>query len=651
MNRAFSSIEFKSIDDDRRTFEGIASTPATDRMDDIVEPLGARFKLPLSFLYQHDSKRPIGNITHATATADGIRVRGYIEKLDGPPSLKERLDVAWAEIKAKLVRGLSIGFRGLEEEPIKGTYGTRYKSWEWLELSAVTIPAHQDACFTTIKALDHDFLAASGKEKAAVVRLGKSPGASGTSIKTPKGIPMKTTAEIIAGFEQKRAAVVGSMTTIMEKSAEDGATLDDEQTTQYDDAATELKTIDAHLERLRKHEQIMLTKATAITHENTRDETTASNTRSSIISVKDNLEPGIKFTRYVKCLAMANGNRMEALEISKGLYPDMPALHTILKTAVSAGTTQGTTWAKPLVEYQTYAGDFLEFLRPATVIGKFGTGNIPNLQRVPFNVHIKGQTSGGDAYWTGEGQAKQLTSFDFQDIYIGFTKLANIAVVTEELLRYSSPAAEGIIRKALADALIARMDTDFIDPAKAAVANVSPASITNGVTPITASGGTIEALRTDISALWSAWLTNNLGTANAVYIADAITALQIGTLRNAFGQPEFPGLGINGGMLDGVPVIVTQHVPRVTAGGKLILVNASEIYLADDGDVSIDISREASLQMDNAATNNSVTPTATTLVSLWQSNSVGVRAERAVGWQKRRASAVQFITSTAYDGT
>ena len=68
---------------------------------------------------------------------------------------------------------------------------------------------------------------------------------------------------------------------------------------------------------------------------------------------------------------------------------------------------------------------------------------------------------------------------------------------------YSSPAADVLIRDQLAQALAARLDVDFIDPGKAAVPGVSPASITNGLTPITASGtGTADDVRADLRSLW-----------------------------------------------------------------------------------------------------------------------------------------------------
>ncbi len=56
MKRAYSLFTVKSIDEEQRIIEGIATTPSTDRMGDIVEPEGAQFKLPIPLLWQHNSR-------------------------------------------------------------------------------------------------------------------------------------------------------------------------------------------------------------------------------------------------------------------------------------------------------------------------------------------------------------------------------------------------------------------------------------------------------------------------------------------------------------------------------------------------------------------------------------------------------------------
>ena len=63
-----------------------------------------------------------------------------------------------------------------------------------------------------------------------------------------------------------------------------------------------------------------------------------------------------------------------------------------------------------------------------------------------------------------------------------------------------------LVRDALAGAIIERIDRDFVDPAKAEVADVSPASITHGLTPIAASGTDAAAVRADLAAIFGAFI-------------------------------------------------------------------------------------------------------------------------------------------------
>lgn len=146
MDRAYSTLEIKRMDDDSGTITGIASTPTPDRMDDIVVPTGAKYRLPVPLLWQHNHSDPIGEVVEATVTDKGIEVVAKVAL-----GVTDDIDRYWKLMKAGLVRGLSIGFRGLETEQIEGSWGVRFKAWEWLELSAVTIPANAEANIATVK--------------------------------------------------------------------------------------------------------------------------------------------------------------------------------------------------------------------------------------------------------------------------------------------------------------------------------------------------------------------------------------------------------------------------------------------------------------------------------------------------------------------
>ena len=52
--------------------------------------------------------------------------------------------------------------------------------------------------------------------------------------------------------------------------------------------------------------------------------------------------------------------------------------------------------------------------------------------------------------------------------------------------------------------------------------------------------------------------------------------------------------------------------------------------------------------MDNAPT---MPTAATVMISLWQNNLIGIRAERYINWAKRRAGAVAYIDSVNYGAT
>lgn len=637
LNRACTLMTVKSVDEDKRIIVGIASTPSPDRDGDIMEPGGARFGNENPFLWQHDRSQPIGNCS-AKKVNDGLQITAQLVKPtpDMPSQLIARLDEAWASIKSGLVKGLSIGFK-----PIKYAFldagGIHFLEWELLEVSAVTIPANAECSITTVKSYDRQFLAASGNEKP-VVKANPNAGATAKKSTEIKGKNMNI-AEQIKSFENKRAALAASLNDVMSKAADEGRTLDGEETEQYDNVSAEIKSVDSHLGRLRDMEANMASTAKPVAKAASGQVSAVDSRAPGIIRVEQKLEKGIAFARFTKALAAAKGVRSEALSIAKSKYPDDTKLHHVLKAAVSAGTTTDPQWAGALVEYQDFANDFVEFLRPQTIIGRFGQGGIPALRQVPFNIRVPAQTSGGAAQWVGQGKAKPLTKFDFESITFGFAKVAAISVLTEELIRFSTPSADVLVRNGLAESVIARLDADFINPAKAEVAGVSPASITNGIAGIPSTGNPDE----DAAAAFGQFIAAELQPTGGVWLMSSTTALALSMRKNPLGQKEYPEMTMLGGTFQGLPAIVSQYV-----GNQLVLVNAPDIYLADDGGVAVDMSSEASLEMESAPTGDSITPTGTELVSMWQTNSVAIRAERWINWKRRRSAAVARVTNVNY---
>jgi len=150
-DRVWSRLEIKAINEDERTLEGVATTPSTDLMDDVIDPMGGEFEVPFPFMMDHGmmngSDDSVGHVIYAKPGKSGINVRIRLQRSPVLP----HLDRAWEKIRLKLVNGLSIGFKPIEWEPIKGTFGLLYKRWRWLELSGVVVAANPDCSITTIK--------------------------------------------------------------------------------------------------------------------------------------------------------------------------------------------------------------------------------------------------------------------------------------------------------------------------------------------------------------------------------------------------------------------------------------------------------------------------------------------------------------------
>lgn len=628
MNRAYALLTVKAVDTDKRTITGIATTPEPDRMGDVVEPLGVEFKNPLPLLLFHDSRKPVGFATFKKPTADGIAFTASLPTIDEPGTLRDRVEEAWQSLKAGLIGGVSIGFRAIEEAFMKETGGIHFLRSEVVELSLVTIPANAQATILTVKSLDQ---AASGRTHL--------PGVSGLPVvrALKDATTMKTTAEQITAFENTRAAKSARMNELMTKSAEAGATLDAAQTEEYDTLAQELKSIDAHLVRLRDLEKSNVAAATAVTR--VIDTKSGSDARGAVpvIRITPNVEKGIAFARFMMAKIVGKGSASDAIRYAEGRpdWDNTPEVVLALKAAVNPGTIAEPAWAAPLAVAQPMQNEFLELLRPETLIGK-----IPNMRRVPFNVSVPIQTGAGTYAWVGEGAPKPVGNLQLSSATLGIAKAAGIIVISAELAKISTPSAEMVVRNDMLKGLAQYLDLQFIDPAVAAVTNVSPASITNLANGFATAGTSGDNARTDIKKAVTLLTQGNYPIGEAVLIMSEANAFALGTALTSNGVLVNPNLTAKGGsVLGGLQVVTSQSAGQVVA-----LVHAPSILYADDGGINIDVSQEASVEMNTTPT--SPATASSVYISLWQLNLIGLRAERFINWKRARTTAVVYTTAT-----
>jgi len=657
-------LEVKGLNDGARTIAGTATTPSVDLVGDIVESIGAKYTLPVPLLLHHRHDQPVGEVTFMQPTAKGIPFQARIAKIDEPGKLKDRVDEAWQSVKAGLIKGVSIGFTPIKDkyEMIKGG-GIRFLEWNLHELSLVVVPANQDATINVIRSIDTQALrAATGQKQKARVLEPAGVTASATRAK-PEGKMARTISEDIASYASTRNAHQAKMDEMMDKASEEGMTLDADQELEYDELTQKVAAIDKHLDRLRERERANRNAAVAVDGDTIGRNAGASlaGVRAAVQVKRPPLEKGTAFTRYVIALAMAKGNPSQAAEIAKrDAWQDTPEVASVLsyasqtgttemKAAITPATTYDSTWAGPLWQYTYMTSEFIDMVRSATILDKLA----PFMRRVPFNIRVPTQTSGSTAYWVGEGSMKPMSSAAFNTVTMSFAKVAALVAFTQESLRFSNPGLENLVRQDMIAAIAKKLDTDLLDTTKAVgtgPGGPSPASLTNGVTGINATGTTVAASLTDIKTLLNTIVALDIPLTNGTWVMHPTQAVSFSLMQNALGQSEYPTVSPEGGTLAGFRVITSTNIPSSggspTDGYMMAFICPGEILLADDGNVTIDASDQASLQFDSAP--DSPATASTVMLSLWQANMVALRAEREINWYKRRTGAVQFLDFVKY---
>jgi hypothetical protein len=223
-------------------------------------------------------------------------------------------------------------------------------------------------------------------------------------------------------------------------------------------------------------------------------------------------------------------------------------------------------------------------------------------------------------------------------VTLGVSKSAGIVVLTEELVRLAAGGqndAVALLRNELIAGIAQFLDTQFVDPAVAAVANISPASVTNGTTAIASAGSSAANANTDLQALISQFVAANPDVENMILLMKPANAIAISRAANA------PTLGLKGGSIYGIPTVTSASV-----GDRLIALDASGVLFAEEDRIEIDASRNAVLQMDSSPADPTVA--SSVMTSLFAQNLAALKATNWITWKRAALSACKYVSGAAY---
>jgi hypothetical protein len=206
--------------------------------------------------------------------------------------------------------------------------------------------------------------------------------------------------------------------------------------------------------------------------------------------------------------------------------------------------------------------------------------------------------------------------------------LGSIVVATAELLKATGDQAEAVFEALVLNAAVVAADAALLDPSRAGQPDVSPPSITYGAFATPSTGSSLAALNHDLGTVADHMLAQGVPLAAPVVIMSPASALRVGGLAS----------------LPGAPTLTVPVVKSVGAGDQVVLLDAGLLAYTDGG-VIVDLSQEASLELDDAPTGDIGAPTgATTLTSLWQVDAVAFRISQFLNWALAHSGAVGVVT-------
>lgn len=297
-------------------------------------------------------------------------------------------------------------------------------------------------------------------------------------------------------------------------------------------------------------------------------------------------------------------------------------LNALERSVVSPASTTDPGWAGALsapgqigVIPELAAGSVYSQLsghgRRVSLFGK-GTSTVPRRSPTP---------SIGGAF-VGERQALRVSRSSFSGVQLRPHKAGVISFFSREISDRSTPAIESVLRTAMAEDTGIEIDGVLLDDQPET--SIRPAGLLNGVTPLTPSSDTGAAgMAADVRTLLSAVPA----LTDPVLIASQGTALLMGLLS--------PGIAL--------PVISAGTVPD----DVLVLIDAADFVSAEGDLPAFDTSLESTIHADDTAPVTDLL-TGSPVVSLWQSDLVGLRLLADVSWVMARPGRVAVIEGISW---
>ena len=288
---------------------------------------------------------------------------------------------------------------------------------------------------------------------------------------------------------------------------------------------------------------------------------------------------GLAFARCVRATAAAKISGQgpgAAIEILKqwGNHDLAEKWAEARQKALAAGDATAGGFLVPT----QFAAEVIEFLRARAVVRRMGT---PTMPVGSGTLKIPKLSGGATAYYVGENTNATKSEETTGQITLTFKKLVTLVPMSNDLIRYSSPGADAIVRNDIVNAMRVKEDESFI---RGTGSDNGPKGLrywAHADHVISANSSvSVANVYSDLGKLIQRLLDANIPMISPGWLMAPRVEIFLRTLINSNGFPVFRDEMARGTLL-GYPFASTTSIPINLDVSGTDADDESEIYFAD----------------------------------------------------------------------
>jgi HK97 family phage major capsid protein len=375
-------------------------------------------------------------------------------------------------------------------------------------------------------------------------------------------------------LRKKRGEVVDRMEGILAVAGDVDLSADEQKS--FDDAKAEVEALDARIKRSEEFEAMKAKnlvpaieeKATVVIH----------------AEAKAPKAKGTDFARIVRCLAASKGNVRDAAYVAEQTFGTDGA---DIAKALGAATGSAGGFLVP----ESYSSEIIELLRNQAIVRRAGAMTMP---LVNGNLSVPKLTAGSTASYIGENTNISSSQPTMGQIRMTARTLAALVPISNQLIRFSSPQADSVVRDDLVSGLAVTEDAAFLRDQGLSAAPKGIRYWANSGNVFASAGTTAANIETDFKGAINKLESNNVRMIRPVWFMSPRTKNALWVLRDVSGALIFPEL--RDGNLWGYPVLVSNNIPTNLGSGsdsEIYFVDMADAVIAEDQSIVIDVSDTA----------------------------------------------------------